>query len=278
MGMGGAAGVLLINGRDELEAYTVGDAPAPLPSLLLTQTDGDAALAALAATDAGCALVEVLTDVGHELRICNRLPRHQNIVEVVDSWMVGEAGVVIFEACSGGKVAAAQDTTTALWLAGQLLAGLAHLHAQGVCHRDLKPDNLLLTRPWQDKQAKLVIIDFSMASTCARMKVACGSPQYIAPEVLSGCYSRECDLWSAGMIMQEWLYGKHPFRHLSDTEVLERLVQAPDPLLDKELPMPQNSWHDLLRVLLAVDPASRPTAAQAMGHPCLRSSSSCKKE
>ena len=89
---------------------------------------------------------------------------------------------------------------------GQILDGLSHLHAKGVAHRGLKPENFLIEiRPL----FKVVITDFGLAKVAtntALLKTFCGSPKYAAPEVfpsLSSGPGPPLDVWSLGVIVFE---------------------------------------------------------------------------
>lgn len=85
----------------------------------------------------------------------------------------------------------------------QILKGLVFLHTNGIVHRDIKPDNILLTRS-QKNGVKLKIADFSLAEYyhSNRMKVICGTPGYIAPEVFTEEeYDEKVDIFSLGVIL-----------------------------------------------------------------------------
>ena len=77
------------------------------------------------------------------------------------------------------------------------LRALNHCHAQNIIHRDLKPENIMYG---DDKEIKLIDFGFALVQKKgkAEMDIA-GTPYYIAPEVLSGVYGKECDVWSMGV-------------------------------------------------------------------------------
>uniref|UniRef100_A0A8R1DT78 Protein kinase domain-containing protein n=1 Tax=Caenorhabditis japonica TaxID=281687 RepID=A0A8R1DT78_CAEJA len=95
-----------------------------------------------------------------------------------------------------------------------LLTGLAYLHSIRVTHRDLKPENLLYsdTRP----EARLLITDFGLAYQATKpnetMTETCGTPEYIAPELLLRVpYTQKVDMWAVGVIAYILMSGIMPF-------------------------------------------------------------------
>lgn len=283
---GCAAGVLFINTAEDSEAYCLGaNAKAWVPSMMLGQADGEELLGLLrdeaASGEALCA--EVRTDSEHEVALCRRLPIHPNIIQVLDAWHEGESMVVVSEICTGGKLASpfaassggtvGRSVATILWLIKQILAAVAHLHEHGVCHRDIKAQNMLLTRPVNEPQARLVLIDFSMASLTERMCVPCGSARYCAPEVIRGKYGRERDIWSVGVLAYELLFGIHPFAGGSDSEVLDR-VSSKDPCCVPDrgpaVGTVSDKVRDLVQRLLEKDPSERITPTEALMHASLQ--------
>jgi serine/threonine protein kinase len=91
------------------------------------------------------------------------------------------------------------------------MSGIEYSHAHKIAHRDLKPENLLL-----DENNNIKIIDFGLANIMkdsSSLKTACGSPNYAAPEVISGkAYGgMEVDIWSCGVILYAMVCGSLPF-------------------------------------------------------------------
>ena len=110
----------------------------------------------------------------------------------------------------------------------QLVEGLAYLHKALVIHRDLKLGNLFLT-----SDMRLKIGDFGLAARLDdpddRKRTMCGTPNYIAPEILNGQrgdgHSFEVDIWSTGVVMYTMLVGRPPFE-TDDVKATYKLIRA----------------------------------------------------
>jgi calcium-dependent protein kinase len=97
----------------------------------------------------------------------------------------------------------------------QLLSAVAHMHARGICHRDLKLQNIMLENIFPDAQIK--IIDFGLGTRfigATPIKTRCGTLYSTAPEVLRESYDEKCDIWSCGVITFILLTGRKPFEAL----------------------------------------------------------------
>ena len=107
----------------------------------------------------------------------------------------------------------------------QLINGLQHLHKNLIIHRDLKLGNLFISHGM-----KLKIGDFGLATKLAapdeRRKTVCGTPNYIAPEILEGKdgHSFEVDIWSSGVIIFTLLVGKPPFESKDVKSTYKRIL------------------------------------------------------
>ncbi|XP_049849236.1 RAC family serine/threonine-protein kinase homolog isoform X2 [Schistocerca gregaria] len=100
----------------------------------------------------------------------------------------------------------------AKFYAAEIVSGLEYLHQNGIVYRDLKPENILL-----DFEGHIKMIDFGLSkqglnSPNARTRTFCGTPEYLAPEVLQGAlYGKVVDWWSLGTFIFEMLTGLPPF-------------------------------------------------------------------
>ena len=93
----------------------------------------------------------------------------------------------------------------------EVLGALNYTHSQKIAHRDLKPENILIKK--QNEKYKVKIIDWGLSTLMGDGKAnrVCGTPEYVAPEVLKGNYSIPCDMWSVGAITYVMLTGDMPF-------------------------------------------------------------------
>lgn len=113
----------------------------------------------------------------------------------------------------------------------QLKEAVSFCHQHGVSHRDLKPENVLLTR-----DGSIKLIDFGFSNLFRTddeaeydLKTACGTPNYVAPEVLRGAgyNGRAVDVWSMGVLLYEMCAGRLPFDH-EDSDVLYDVIRRVD--------------------------------------------------
>ncbi|XP_051890419.1 calcium/calmodulin-dependent protein kinase type 1-like isoform X2 [Pristis pectinata] len=150
----------------------------------------------------------------------------------------------------------------------QILEAVRYLHENGVVHRDLKPENLLYYN--SDENSKIMISDFGLSKMqdMGVMSTACGTPGYVAPEVLhQKPYDKAVDCWSIGVIAYILLCGYPPFYEDTESKLFARISKA-----DYEFDSP--FWDDIseqaksfIRHLLEKDPKKRFTCEQALRHP-----------
>uniref|UniRef100_A0A1B6G7F9 Protein kinase domain-containing protein n=1 Tax=Cuerna arida TaxID=1464854 RepID=A0A1B6G7F9_9HEMI len=167
--------------------------------------------------------------LGKEIKILKELRElnHENVVALFDCKESANHVFLVMEYCNGGDLAdylsvkgTLSEDTIRMFLR-QLAGAMKAMHAKGVVHRDLKPQNILLNytpnRPSpQPQHIRLKIADFGFARFLQDGVMAatlCGSPMYMAPEVIMSLqYDAKADLWSLGTIVFQCLTGKAPFQ------------------------------------------------------------------
>ncbi|HWU87188.1 MAG TPA: serine/threonine-protein kinase [Kofleriaceae bacterium] len=129
------------------------------------------------------------------------------------------------------RVGARFTVARAVRIARELLTALAHAHARGVLHRDVKPENVMFSH--KDGTSRTVLIDFGLARLCddgplTVAGVCIGSPSYLAPERLLGrLYDARADLYSVGVVLYEMLAGARPFAGDSPREIMRCHLERP---------------------------------------------------
>lgn len=148
---------------------------------------------------------------------------HKYIVKTIDAGVDGDIYYMVMELVDGItlkkylKHHGALDMVTAVNLTKKLCEALSYAHSKGYIHKDIKPENIMITR--KDKQP--VIMDFGIAQKEDEAKESHqieGSMKYIAPEQIKGSeLDRRVDIYALGIILYEMLTGKEPFH--SDSKV-----------------------------------------------------------
>uniref|UniRef100_A0A1A8S077 Serine/threonine-protein kinase sgk-1 n=2 Tax=Nothobranchius rachovii TaxID=451742 RepID=A0A1A8S077_9TELE len=115
----------------------------------------------------------------------------------------------------------------AAFYAAEMAAALGYLHSLHIVYRDLKPENILL-----DRDGHVMITDFGLCKEGVAidgiMLTICGTPEYLAPEVLKGHpYSPAVDWWGLGVVLFEMICGLPPFYSHSKVEMLENILYSP---------------------------------------------------
>jgi serine/threonine protein kinase len=192
---------------------------------------------------------------------------HPNIVHLEDSFVDNLHYYLVMEVVTGGDLADfihnSQSQCRERVAAGlffQIVSGIQYCHSRGVAHRDLKPQNILLTKDHDVKIADFGLCHFH--SPDSAMKTICGTAVYLAPECLTGGkydgFAR--DIWSLGVILYELVTREFPW-------TIENGPLMYKQILSGKYPMPKNAspiCTELIARLLKVRPTDRPTAAQIL--------------
>jgi serine/threonine-protein kinase len=149
-----------------------------------------------------------------------------------------------------------------LQLVERLARALAHAHAQGVVHRDIKPGNVMLHLPTR----RLKLTDFGVAGLAdlsrTRTGVVLGTPYYMAPEQLAGAGAdARSDLYALGVLLYQLLTGRLPHEHASLGELLRAVASEPAPDVRVLRPALSAALAGLVAQALEKQPARRPASS-----------------
>lgn len=218
-----------------------------------------------------------LSRVGKTLRFLRREldimrhANHPNIVKYLGCYRDSKTIYITMERCASslkekmllvGRLPEADVKK----IARETISALSHLHELKIAHRDVKPENILL-----DANGAVKLVDFGLSRYLKTEKeiTIVGTPYYLAPEVLQGVYSFECDMWSVGVVLYYALFGAVPFK-ADDSNMLFQRIASSKPSFPMEASQDCVSF---IQLLLSKNPKRRMTPAQAFEHPWLASPS-----
>jgi serine/threonine protein kinase len=194
--------------------------------------------------------------------------RHANILQVYDYDMEGDLHYLVMEYVEGPGFQSLLDRQAgrplpqeiAAHLIRQAALGLAEAHKQGLVHRDIKPDNMLLTT-----DGVLKIADFGIAHIAdlglTQAGDILGTPYYMAPEqTMAETPVPQTDLWALGVVLYQCLTGRRPFEGANFTEIKRRIRAGIYIPVTERVPDIDPELIGLVDSLLAQEPETRGTA------------------
>lgn len=198
--------------------------------------------------------------------------KHPNIVQFIDCFEDETNVYILLEICPNGSLMELLKKRKVLtepevrYFTTQICGAIKYMHSRRVIHRDLKLGNIFF-----DKDYNLKIGDFGLAAVLAndreRKYTVCGTPNYIAPEVLMGKHSGhsyEVDIWSIGVMIYALLIGKPPFQAKDVNTIYER-IKCCDFIFPKEKAISKEA-KVLIQDLLSLDPLERPSLVETMDY------------
>ncbi|KAM3877795.1 calcium/calmodulin-dependent protein kinase type 1D-like [Diretmus argenteus] len=213
------------------------------------------------------------SNLENEINVLRRI-KHENVIGLEDFYESRTQYYLVMQLVSGGElfdrildrgVFTEKDASNVI---RQVLQAVSYLHQNNIVHRDLKPENLLYYNT--DENSKIMISDFGLSKQSEHgvMSTACGTPGYVAPEVLAQKpYSKAVDCWSIGVINYILLCGYPPFFEENDTRLYSKIMRAEYCFHTPYWDNISDSAKDFIRNMMEKSPTKRFTTEQALRHP-----------
>lgn len=221
-----------------------------------------------------------------EIDILKKLD-HPCIIRVHDVVDSPDSVFIVLDLVEGGELfdkiisIGRYDEETAKLLFYQMVLAIKYLHDKGISHRDLKPENLLLSSN-KENDTLIKLTDFGLSKffdSATMMKTFCGTPNYLAPEVLAtkgeGNYTNKIDNWSLGVILYIILVGFPPF---SDDELEKQIKEGKYDFYDESWSSVSEDAKDIIRKLMCVDPNKRASLEEVLSHDWIKNDVNMKNK
>eukprot|EP01125_Pyxidicula_operculata_P006175 TRINITY_DN2152_c0_g1_i1.p1 TRINITY_DN2152_c0_g1~~TRINITY_DN2152_c0_g1_i1.p1 ORF type:complete len:379 (+),score=106.87 TRINITY_DN2152_c0_g1_i1:41-1138(+) len=210
---------------------------------------------------------------------------HVNILKLIEIYEDEENVYIVMELVDGSELfdriveKGYYSEKNTVHIVKQILDAVKYLHEKGIAHRDLKPENLLCSGSGRNEIVK--IADFGLSKVFSgeeQLMTSCGTPGYVAPEVLMcESYDKSVDMWGIGIITYILLAGYPPFYAENDTVLFEKIMNADYDFDDECWDDVSDDAKDFIKHLLVKDPQQRFSAEQALAHRWIQSKSPPEK-
>lgn len=215
-----------------------------------------------------------------ELNILKELD-HPNVIKVFEIYNSGDKNIhACLEFCSGGNLYShfpeidgkrcPFSESEAAYIVFQLLSALAHMHARGICHRDIKFENVMMSN---SKSRVIKLIDFGAATHFDEGEILSdpiGTVYTMAREVMTGNYNEKADIWSVGVMMYMMLSLTKPFYGKDKKDVAEKIMVGKFRFYSPKWEKMSSSSRDFITKLISKDPKQRVSASKALEHSWLK--------
>ncbi|XP_054715944.1 serine/threonine-protein kinase 17A-like [Uloborus diversus] len=220
---------------------------------------------------------DVRHEILHEAHVLELSIQHPHIVQLHEVYETPSEIILVLELVPGGELQRVLDDEEvvpekeASRLLRQILSGVCFLHEHKIAHLDLKPQNLLLTKPFPNCEVKLC--DFGISRLITKgieIREIVGTPDYVAPEVLHyEPISLPTDMWSIGILTYVLLSGHSPFGGDTKQETFCNITRGTLEFPSDLFGTVSNNAKDFIRRLLVREPSERMSAKECLSHPWL---------
>ncbi|XP_007902299.1 serine/threonine-protein kinase 33 [Callorhinchus milii] len=214
-----------------------------------------------------------------------KMVNHNHIIQLEEVYETSRKVYLVIEFCELGELKGIVAKKGHLnepetkHIISSLASAIFYLHKNGIVHRDLKLENILVksndNADDNDLKLNIKVTDFGLSvlrdgagvGGKSMLQDTCGTPLYMAPEIMNNYdYSQQCDIWSIGIIMYTLLCGQAPFTAKSQEKLYEEIRKGELDFSHSCLKSISESAHCVLKGLLIVDPAHRMTASELLDH------------
>jgi calcium/calmodulin-dependent protein kinase I len=202
---------------------------------------------------------------------------HPNIVKLYDVFEDSEHFYLVTELVKGKELfdkiveRGSYSEKESAHVICQIISAVQYLHENGIVHRDIKPESLLSAGEGENEMVKFADFTFSKSFVEDKLTTSCGSPGYVAPEVLTAnSYDQAVDMWAVGVNLYILLSGYPPFYADTSPELFRKIMDVKYDFDDSVWDNISDSAKDLIRQLLVKDPSKRLRPGQCLDHPWLK--------
>ena len=206
-----------------------------------------------------------------EIRIMKSLNDIESVVRLVDVYISQKKFYIVQVYANGGDVfdrlakRRSYSEMDARVLSKTLIETIREMHYRRLCHRDLKPENLLLKSRTDDNSILLADFGFTKFVPNEGLKTKCGTPAFIAPEILVGKhYDMQVDMWSVGCLIYMLISGLTPFKDKTHRGLFRKIRASNFTFHEAYWANVSLEAKQLITSLLTVDPNYRPTADESL--------------
>ncbi|EFE34247.1 uncharacterized protein ARB_06644 [Trichophyton benhamiae CBS 112371] len=196
--------------------------------------------------------------VRNESKCLSKAAGHPFITTLITTFSDEQCLYMLLEYCPGGEIfsflrrARRFDEYTSKFYAAEITLVIGYLHdMHGIAYRDLKPENILL-----DQEGHLKLVDFGFAKQLYNLETytLCGTPEYLAPEVIHNSgHGLAVDWWALGILIYEFIVGQPPFWDSNPMGIYEKIVAG---CIRFPANMPASA-KDIISALCKVNPSER---------------------